>query len=69
MDKEDFKKLCPNLYNAIQANQQQYEIYGIKFRSHSIVTFYDIKDRVENPRSTIYFVSKTVLGAFPVVLN
>lgn len=47
MEEKEFKKKCPNLWDAINRNQQCYEIYGIRFRSHSIVEYYDIRQMVE----------------------
>lgn len=47
MNEDEFKNNCPNLWDAINSNQQWYEIYGIMFISHSIVEYYDIRKMVE----------------------
>lgn len=52
---EWFKKNCPNIYGAIHSNIQQYYIYGIPFKSHSIVKWYDIQHMAESQNCRVYF--------------
>lgn len=68
MNEDDFKKMCPNLYKAIMDNRKQYEIYGIKFMSHSDLKIYEIRNRVEDLRAFIYFTPKSI-NEFYITLN
>jgi len=58
---DEFKKMCPKLYKAIQDNQQEYELYGIKFMSHTSLTYHEYKRRAEDPRRLIYFSSSILV--------
>lgn len=69
MSEEDFKKMCPNLLNAIKANEYTDEIYGIKFKTHTRLTYWQIKERVEDPRAFILWSPKILNEPVLIVFN
>jgi len=55
MNQAEFKNKCPNMFNAMQSNQKQFELYGIKFKSHTVLKWHRIVDTVEDPRAFCFF--------------
>jgi hypothetical protein len=55
MDKREFKKLCPNLSDAISNNLKEYVIYGIKFKSHTPLTLHDLYQKYEPSNSLRFY--------------
>lgn len=58
-----------SLFKSISENQKQFEIYGIKFKSHSELTYYDIRERTEDSRAFFYFESSLLKETVNTVLN
>ncbi|MEQ9466595.1 MAG: hypothetical protein RLN88_04235 [Ekhidna sp.] len=59
MEEEEFKKNCPNLYSSMQSKMQWYEVYGMKFKSHTILTKMRIEERAERTNCR-YFITMII---------
>jgi len=69
VEKEWFENNCPKMNKAINESQKQYEIYGIKFMSHTELTYYEIRERAEDVRAFKYFKFKHNRDFVQITLN
>jgi hypothetical protein len=69
MNEEDFKRLCPNLWAAIQARQKMYDVYGIPYVTHSYIQYWELIQRVEDSRAFIYYQIPPFRDMIKIILN
>ena len=48
MKKEEFKKICPNLYESMQNKTHAFKVYDIQIKSHTPLTKIEIINHFEN---------------------
>lgn len=71
MEEEKFKRMCPNLFDAINANTESYFFYdgSIKINAHSHIGVIGFINRVENESYMVYFKFQFEKQLIPQNLN
>ena len=70
MQEKEFKSRFPKLVEAISQNQMEFDLYGIKFKSHSVLTIQELYQKYEPLSSLRFYRTKYLIeGQFMIGLN